>query len=118
MESEIPEKGCGVRLGVKEQVVIASFCLISDQMGEDPVQKSLAPVAGADREAAQGIPAAAAGGDGAALGIIHGAGVIQVFVAPEPLMLQQPIHRFHACKVAGQHLSDIEFVHSAASLRK
>ena len=106
VEAQIDKQGSGAGLGAQEQMGVAPAVLDLGQVGDHPVQQTLALMAPVHGEAAQRGAEAAAGGNHLIAAVVDGAGVVQIPVTGDALLLQEPVHGGHGGPVPGEYPAD------------
>ena len=107
MEAHVPEEFGGAAFRIEEEMDVAPFVLILHQVGHDLVHQRLALMLGTDGHAAQGIAEAAARGDGFVVFVEHDAGIVQMRVEADALLLEQGFHLGQGPFVAGVDRADL-----------
>ena len=99
--------------GIEKQPEIPPGGLIVRQMTDNPVQQALTLVPGGHRQTPQGVFKAAASGNQFTLVVKDAAGVVQVAVQPDALLMEQRFHLFVVPAPRGDGLYG--FIHGLSS---
>ena len=92
IEAQVTEKFGALGLGVEEEMGVSPLRLHLHQVGDDLVEQALPLPAAGHRQTTDGVPKAAAGGGQVPVLVKQAAGVVQIAVPADALLLQEGVH--------------------------